>query len=114
MAITVGLFLVGEFGIALFSAYFLVIIGNGCRHGRGASHVCQSLCLIGLVSVVLYASWWPNNPKVWAGLFVMLLIVPLYVSGLLRSLASRPVRNGTRSFFRRALSGHARSEFVLT
>jgi two-component system, sensor histidine kinase RpfC len=85
-AITVGLFLAVDTGIAVFSAYFLVIIGNGCRYGRGASHVCQSLCLIGFVSVFLYASWWPNNPKVWAGLFVMLLIVPLYVSALFQRM----------------------------
>jgi two-component system sensor histidine kinase RpfC len=81
-AITFGLFLAGSLGAFLVSLYLLIIFGNGFRYGRAYLHVCQFLCLTGLVLVVSMVPWWQYEREVAAGWMISIVVLPLYVAVL--------------------------------
>ena len=82
-AVTFALFLAGESGVGLVGIYLFSIFGNGFRFGRKSLFVCQALCLLGFVPVILLAPWWREHPYIGSGLLCSILVLPLYVSTLL-------------------------------
>jgi two-component system sensor histidine kinase RpfC len=85
-AITVGLFLAGKAGFGLVGVYLFLIFGNGFRYGRRYLFLCQTLCLIGFVSVVMTARWWRYEPLIGWDLMIWMIVLPLYVSTLLKRI----------------------------
>jgi two-component system, sensor histidine kinase RpfC len=85
-AITFALFLAGESGVGLVGAYLFVILGNGFRYGVRLLFVCQALCLVGFIPVILVAPWWREHPYIGWGLMLTLIVIPNYVSTLLKRI----------------------------
>jgi two-component system sensor histidine kinase RpfC len=85
-AVTFALFLAGDSGVVLVGVYLFIIFGNGFRYGRNYLFLCQTLCLIGFVPVVMRAPWWRDQQQIGWGLLVSLIILPLYVSTLLKRI----------------------------
>jgi len=85
-AVTFALFLAGDHGVWLIGVFLFISFGNGFRYGRSYLFLCQTLCLIGFVPVVMTAPWWRDEPYVGWGLLVSLIILPLYVSTLLKRI----------------------------
>jgi two-component system sensor histidine kinase RpfC len=83
---TFALFLTGSEGVGLIGVYLFITFGNGFRYGRTYLFACQALCLLGLVSVVQFAPWWHREPIIGWGLIVSLIVLPLYVSTLLKRI----------------------------
>jgi two-component system sensor histidine kinase RpfC len=73
----------GESGVGLVGIYLFSIFGNGFRFRRKSLFVCQALCLLGFVPVILLAPWWREHPYISSGLLCSILVLPLYVSTLL-------------------------------
>jgi two-component system sensor histidine kinase RpfC len=82
VAVSAALFLLGNGGVFLVGAYFFVILGNGFRFGRIYLHLSQLLCIAGFMSVFALVPWWRNEPVTFAGLLILLTVLPFYVSGL--------------------------------
>lgn len=90
VAATFVMFLTGESGVSMVGVYLFVIFGNGFRYGIRYLFACQALCLLGYESVLLFAPYWQAHRVAGQGLMVALVVLPLYVSTLLkRVLESR-------------------------
>lgn len=83
---TFALFLTGSEGVGLIGVYLFITFGNGFRFGRTYLFTCQTLCLLGFASVVILAPWWNKEPVIGWGLIASLIILPLYVSTLLKRI----------------------------
>jgi two-component system, sensor histidine kinase RpfC len=91
-AITFALFLAGESGVGLVGVYLFVIFSNGFRYGRMSLFVCQVLCLMGFIPVILVAPWWREHPYIGWGLMYSIFVLPLYVSTLLKRILEARAR----------------------
>jgi two-component system, sensor histidine kinase RpfC len=83
---TFALFLTGVAGVWLVGVYLFVIFGNGFRYGARYLLLCQMLCLAGFLPVVILAPWWREEPYVGYGLIMMMIVLPNYVSVLLKRM----------------------------
>jgi len=85
-AINYSIYLAGPSGALLFPFLIWITVGNGVRYGRRYMVGCFLACVIGLASVVI------NMPQQWssqamvAGVFLSLIILPLYTAKLIRAL----------------------------
>lgn len=73
--------LAGAYGL-----YLWITIGYGMRFGLLYLYGNQVTSLIAFAAITLLSPFWRNNPSVSIGLFLVLLIVPLYASFLIRRL----------------------------
>jgi len=83
---TFALFLAGDSGVGLIGVYLFITFGNGFRYGRKYLFLCQALCLAGFLPVVRFAPWWQTEPFIGWGLMVSMIVLPLYVSTLLKRI----------------------------
>ncbi|MCC6196729.1 MAG: response regulator [Burkholderiales bacterium] len=83
---TFALFLANDSGVGLIGVYLFITFGNGFRYGRKYLFLCQALCLAGFVPVVLWAPWWVHQPYIGWGLMASMIVLPLYVSTLLKRI----------------------------
>ena len=83
---TFALFLAGDSGVGLVGVYLFITFGNGFRYGRSYLFLCQALCLTGFIPVVIVAPWWNEEPYIGWGLMVSMIVLPLYVSTLLKRI----------------------------
>ena len=99
---TFCMFLAGESGVAMVGVYLFITFGNGFRYGNPYLFTCQALCLIGYWGVVLFAPYWQAHRVTGWSLFVVLVVLPFYVSKLLkrieesRAKVEQPSRNASR------------------
>jgi two-component system, sensor histidine kinase RpfC len=85
-ATTFALSLTGAAGVWVVGVYLFVIFGNGFRYGRRYLYLCQMLCLAGFVPVVILAPWWRDEPSVGFGLMFWMIVLPHYISTLLKRI----------------------------
>jgi len=91
MAIDLGftsysLYVLDDLGTPLVSVYLWVTFGNGFRYGRNYLRAASLMSVSGF-SLVLYTSdYWIMHHSVGIGLLVSLIVLPLYVSSLVRRL----------------------------
>ena len=76
----------GTSGAAIYPVYLWVTFGNGFRYGNRylAASALGSIVSFGLV--VAFTDFWLNQPYLSAGLLLALLVLPAYVSSLIRKL----------------------------
>lgn len=87
-ATSILLYYYGETGITFFAIYLWVITGNGCRFGV-TYLLSATVITVSLFSIVaMNGSFWIENRNVTVGIGISLLIVPVYLSVLLRRLNS--------------------------
>ncbi len=73
-------------GVLLFWLYLWVIVGNGIRYGVRALMSGYLLSLVGFLSVLLLNPFWATQPALALGLFLTLMLIPLYLLKLLKQL----------------------------
>ena len=82
----------GEYGFIVFGILLFVTFGNGFRYGRRYLFGCQLLAILGLLSVLVYVPFWEEHGVAGAGLMIALVVLPLYVSTLLKRIQEARAR----------------------
>lgn len=85
-ALSCLLFYGGEMAVAFFAMYLWVIFGFGFRFGVPYLFIASGQSIIGFSIVYLTSSYWSENPSLFYGLLFSLIILPSYVSTLLKRL----------------------------
>lgn len=89
---TLVMFLTGEAGAAMIGVYLFITFGNGFRYGRPYLFACQALCLIGYACVLLLHDHWKSHQTVGWSLMIALVVLPVYVSTLLKRIEQARAR----------------------
>jgi len=89
---TLVMFLTGEAGAAMIGVYLFITFGNGFRYGRPYLFACQALCLIGYAAVLLLHEHWQSHQTVGWSLMIALVVLPVYVSTLLKRIEQARAR----------------------
>lgn len=89
---TLVMFLTGEAGAAMIGVYLFITFGNGFRYGRAYLFACQVLCLIGYASVLFLHEHWQLHQTVGWSLMIALVVLPVYVSTLLKRIEQARAR----------------------
>ena len=105
VAVTTGcMYLSGASGSAFYGVYLWICIGNGFRYGVPYLFLCMVLNLIGFGTLFVVSDYWSSNPSLSIGLFIGLIILPVFSSVLVRRL-SQAVRRAEEA-------NQAKSQFV--
>ena len=83
---TFVMFMTTQAGFSMLGVYLFVAFGNGFRYGRKYLFISQALALCGFASVLVFADYWRGLQTAGWSLFVALVVLPLYVSTLLRRI----------------------------
>ncbi|MFT5699525.1 MAG: two-component system sensor histidine kinase RpfC [Desulforhopalus sp.] len=105
-ATTAALYFHGILGVPLFILYLWVSFGNGFRFGKKYLFFSALLGLLGFSIVTQFSDNYETNSSVTLGLFVGLIVLPLYVASLLGQL--------TRSLELAETANRAKSNFLAT
>jgi two-component system sensor histidine kinase RpfC len=82
----VGMVLLGELLAPMYVVLMWVTVGNGLRYGPRFLYAAIVLAATAFLAVILNTPYWQANPWLGWGLLVGLVVVPLYLSSLLRAL----------------------------
>jgi two-component system sensor histidine kinase RpfC len=89
---TFYVWLAGENGVWMICVYLFVTFGNGFRYGRHYLFGCQLLSLVGFVVARFAVPYWQQHHTEWMGLLAALVVLPLYVSTLLKRIEQAKAR----------------------
>jgi len=107
------MYLTGGLGAALYPLYLWITVGNGFRYGLPYLIAGAALSVLGFAAVVATSSFWHSQLYLSAGLLIALVVLPLYVSLLIRRLneAARraEVANQSKSRFLANMSHELRT-----
>lgn len=84
--LTYGMYLTGEIGSPFYMMYLWVIFGNGFRFGRPYLAASSVASTIGFSLLIAYSDFWGTNFHLSIGLLVALIILPIFVSTLIKRL----------------------------
>src|SRR5512139_3257806 len=76
----------GETGAPVVATYLWVTLGNGFRYGMPYLLVSTLASAIGFIVVYQFNPFWRAHPPLWWGMWLTLIVVPLYASSLLKQL----------------------------
>jgi len=76
----------GESGALVVGIYMFVAFGNAFRFGPSYLRISHGAALVGFAFVLFVSDFWSNHVLIGVGLFVTLLILPLYVGLLMQRL----------------------------
>ncbi len=82
----VGMVLLGELLAPMYVVLMWVTVGNGLRYGTKFLYAAIMLAATTFLVVILKTPYWQANPWLAWGLLAGLVVVPLYLSSLLRAL----------------------------
>ncbi|MBK9114308.1 MAG: response regulator [Betaproteobacteria bacterium] len=82
----------GEYGFFVIGIFLFVTFGNGFRYGRRYLFACQLLAIFGMFAVLLYVPFWQEHRIAGVGLMIALVVLPLYVSTLLKRIQEARAR----------------------
>ena len=75
-----------ETGAPVVATYLWVTLGNGFRYGMPYLHVSTLASAIGFMVVYQVSPFWHAHTPLWMGIWLTLIVVPLYASNLLKQL----------------------------
>jgi len=75
-----------EAATPFFGGYLWLTIANGFRYGRTYLYICNILCVAGFLVVLMVSDYWQSQWVLGYGLLFWLLVLPVYVSLLLKQL----------------------------
>lgn len=101
---SLAIYLNGSLAAPLLTVFLWVTFGNGFRFGRGYLYFSMILSLTGYSLVLLFSREWLTPVPVSIGLFLCLIVLPLYVSALLGRL--------TRALYAAQEASRAKSTFL--
>jgi two-component system sensor histidine kinase RpfC len=78
--------LAGEYGFSMIGVFLFVAFGNGFRYGRRYLFASQALSLIAYGAILAFVPYWQGHRAAGVGLFIALVVLPLYVSTLLKRI----------------------------
>ena len=78
--------ILGEAASPIFGVYLWVTLGNGFRYGATYLYISMVLSLVGFSIVMLASPYWIEQRILATGLIASMLVIPLYVSTLLKRL----------------------------
>ncbi len=78
----------GAAGSPLYGVYLWITIGYGVRYGTKYLFACQALSILGFLIVWQQSAFWWEQSTLSIGLFLTLVLVPLYAAGLLARLSA--------------------------
>ncbi|MEQ9256646.1 MAG: ATP-binding protein, partial [Alphaproteobacteria bacterium] len=84
--LTVALHFGGEVMTAWWLIYLWITFGYGFRYGVRYLLTCAAMAVAGFTFVVLNTPYWQSNPVMGGALIAALVLLPAYVSTLIRSL----------------------------
>ena len=87
-ALSSCLILSASVGAVLFMLYLWITLGNGFRYGRKYLYLSSVLNLAGFSVVLFFSPFWQRNFLVWCGVAIGMIVIPGYVSRLLKTLES--------------------------
>jgi len=76
----------GETGAPVVATYLWVTLGNGFRYGMPYLHISTIASAIGFIVVYQLNPFWHAHTPLWMGIWLTLIVVPLYASNLLKQL----------------------------
>ena len=85
-ALTYLMYLTGELGSPLYMMYLWVIFGNGFRFGVPYLIISSVTSAIGFSLLIAYSEFWSEIFLLSTGLLIALIILPVYVSRLIKYL----------------------------
>lgn len=86
LILSAWLSLTGEAGGLFVCFYLFTILGFGFRIGINVMRLCQIASMLGFGLVLLVNPFWQHQPSSGASLFLMLVVVPAYATGLIKQL----------------------------
>lgn len=101
---TFALAVSGEAAAPLIVVFFWVNFGNGLRYGRKYLLLNTVLTQIGFVIVSIFSPFWSGHLPLCIGIFIALIVLPLYVGYLLKRLQS--------AIDEAQAASHAKSQFL--
>jgi len=84
--ITWFMLLLGETGALVIGTYMFVAFGNAFRFGRLYARISHAAALVGFTIVLFASEFWGAHILIGLGLYIALLILPLYVGVLIQRL----------------------------
>jgi two-component system sensor histidine kinase RpfC len=75
-----------ETGAPIVATYLWVTLGNGFRYGRPYLFISMLASAIGFIVVYQFNPFWHLHIPLWWGMWLTLVVVPLYASSLLKQL----------------------------
>jgi two-component system, sensor histidine kinase RpfC len=75
-----------ETGAPIVATYLWVTLGNGFRYGRSYLFISMLASAIGFIVVYRFNPFWHSHVPLWWGMWLTLVVVPLYASSLLSQL----------------------------
>jgi two-component system sensor histidine kinase RpfC len=81
-----------EAGAPLFTVILWITVGYGARYGTGYLYLGMLLSSIGLLLLVNTTGFWLDHPVVGYGMIVTNIIIPIFVSQLLKQLSDAKAR----------------------
>jgi len=88
VTLSVLMHLGGEPGAALYLIYLWITFGNGFRYGVPYLVASAATSIVGFLTVVLTTEYWLQETYMAAGLIAALVVLPTYVSTLIRKLTA--------------------------
>jgi len=77
-----------ETGAPIVATYLWVTLGNGFRYGRPYLFISMLASAVGFIVVYQFNPFWHSHIPLWWGMWLTLVVVPLYASSLLKQLHS--------------------------
>jgi len=87
-----GISVVGDAGASLYVVLLWVIFGNGFRFGRKYLFVASAIGTLGFGTAILLNGYWKDKYVLGVGLQIGILMLPLYISALLKKLTAAGLR----------------------
>lgn len=78
--------MMGESGGLFICFYLFTILGFGFRIGPRPMWICQAVAILGFIAVVLIAPTWRQHPITSFSFLMLLIVVPMYATGLIKKL----------------------------
>jgi len=77
-----------ETGAPIVATYLWVTLGNGFRYGLPYLYLSMLASAVGFIVVYQFNPFWHSHIPLWWGMWLTLVVVPLYASSLLKQLHS--------------------------
>jgi len=87
-----GISVVGDAGAPLYVILLWVIFGNGFRYGRNYLFVSTAIGTVGFGAAITVNEYWQNKLILGVGLQIGIVMLPLYISALLKKLTATAQR----------------------
>jgi len=81
-----ALFSTGELGAPFFTVLMWITVGYGARFGRTYLYLGMAYATVGFFTVIQFSPFWSEHRTMGYGLMVTIILIPMFVSSLLRKL----------------------------